>query len=116
MSRDELVMATYDAAEALNILKRTYGRIDKKQGDMVAARIRRARQLKRRLDSFEQQQPDSEVYRLLQGEINAFSVSTICDKQELFWQPHLVNFKWPGIIMEVLAYIADRIRNWDSTH
>lgn len=107
MDREALVMATYDAAEALNRLKLTHGRIGKKRGEIVADRIRSARELKHRLDNLEHQQSDSEVYRLLQGEINEFSVSTTCDKQELFWRPNLVNFKWINIFMEGLAYLAD---------
>jgi hypothetical protein len=39
---------------------------------------------------------------VLQGDIYAFSVSTVCDKRELFWRRHLVNFKPLGILRMVL--------------
>ena len=111
MSRDELVMATYDAAEALNNLKLTYGRIGKKKAAMVAKHISQARQLKQRLDDLEQEkQPDDDLHQLLQGEINDFSVSIMGDKQELFWRPHFMNFKWPVILKEALVYIIGSIR------
>jgi len=110
MSRDDLVTATYDAAEALNALKLKYGRIDTTRGQTVAQRISQARALKDRLDVIDQNGgPESEASQLLQGEIYAFSVSTLCDKQELFWRRHLVNFKLLGILRIGLAYLRDLI-------
>lgn len=110
MSRDELVMVTYDAAEALNSLKLRYGRIDKKQGVTVAGHIHQARQLEQRLNNFAHlDQADNELSGLLEGEIMAHSVSTICDKKELFWQPRLVNFNWLRILFEGLKYIIKAI-------
>jgi hypothetical protein len=103
MSRSELVEVTYDAAEALNALKLRYGRIDKAHGQEVARRISHARTLKDRLDALDQDgEPDPEALRVLQGDIYAFSVSTVCDKRELFWRRHLVNFKPLGILRMVL--------------
>jgi radical SAM superfamily enzyme YgiQ (UPF0313 family) len=95
MSRDELVRATYDAGERLNRLKLGYGRIARRQGEAVAARIARARELQRRLDGYDLQEkpPPKELI----GEIHEFSVSTVCDKQELAWPAHLFNFKPLGI-------------------
>lgn len=111
MNRDELVTVTYDAAETLNALKLKYGRIDRVRGLEVAHRISRARALKGRLDAVDQGgEPDPEALRVLQGDIYAFSVSTTCDKRELFWRRHLVNFKLLGILRMVLAYFHDLIR------
>lgn len=108
MSREELLLATYDAAEALNNLKLKYGRIDKARGKEVAGRIRRARELKDRLDAIDRgDEADHELLRVLQGEVHEFSVSTVCDKRELFWRRHLVNFKLMGILKVVLAYLRN---------
>ena len=108
MSQAQLVNATYDAAERLNHLKLQYGRIKPAQGKAVAERIQRARTLKARLDDLVNGDPiDPEVRRLLQGEVHEFSVSTICDKKELFWRRHLINFRVLGILRVVLAYLRD---------
>ena len=108
MNRDELLAATYDAAEALNRLKLRYGRIDRVRGHAVARHIQRARELKDRLDALYQgSKADHEVLR---GEIYAFSVSTVCDKRELFWRRHLLNYRVLGILRIVLAYLRDLIR------
>ncbi len=110
MSRAELVAATYDAAEALNRLKLKYGRIGRARGEEVARRIKQARAIKERLDAIERgDQADPETLQVLQGEIYAFSVSTVCDKRELFWRRHLVNYRPIGILRIVLAYLRDLI-------
>ena len=111
MNREELVSATYNAAEVLNSLKLKYSRINKARGDEVARRIKRARELKDRLDAIYQGgKTDHEVRQVLQGEIHAFSISTVCDKRELFWKRHLVNYKMIGILRIVLVYLRDFIR------
>jgi hypothetical protein len=108
MNRDELLAATYDAAEALNRLKLQYGRIDRVRGHAVARHIQRARELKDRLDAL--YQGSKADHELLRGEIYAFSVSTVCDKRELFWRRHLLNYRVLGILRIVLAYLRDLIR------
>jgi len=97
MSRDEMVEVTYDAAEALNAMKLRYGRIDQARGDGVAQRIRQARALKHRI-ALSQGDVDPETLDRLRGDIHQYSVSTVCDKQELFWRRHAMNFKWLEIM------------------
>jgi len=92
MTRAELVDATYDAAERLNQLKLEYGRISPRRAHTVAERIRSARDLRKRLAS------GKEVGAEIEGEIAKFSESTVCDKQELFWPRHLINFKISEIL------------------
>ena len=98
MTRDELVEATYDAAERLNRLKMEQGRVGRRQGLEVAGRIRQARELKARLQALDgpaRDTPESEaLLAQLRGEINRFSISTVCDKKELYWRRHLWNFHW----------------------
>ena len=107
MNRAELVEATYDAGEALNRAKMRYGRISMARGKAVARRIQAARDLRARLAANQNQH--GEAQRILEGEIAKFSASTVCDRRELFWPRHLINFK----VREILAilyrsYSADR--------
>ena len=77
----------------------------------MARHIKRARAIKARLDTVQQgDNADPAVLRALHGEIYAFSVSTVCDKRELFWRRHVVNFRVSGILRIVLAYLRDLMR------
>jgi radical SAM superfamily enzyme YgiQ (UPF0313 family) len=110
MSRHELVEATYDAAEGLNEIKMKYGRIRQRDGQKVAEEIRLARDLKDRLNDQEHHQtPDPEALALLAGEVNRFSVSTVCDKRELFWRRHLINYRLSGILPVVFDYLREMV-------
>jgi B12-binding domain/radical SAM domain protein len=112
MDRDEIVAATYDAGEALNALKLRYGRIDPLRGHDVADHIARSRALRARIEAAEANaQSDPEALQALQGEIFEYSVSTVCDKRELYWEAHLFNFRLRGILGMVLAYLGDLARN-----
>jgi hypothetical protein len=91
MSRAQLVDATYDAAERLNELKMRYGRISRRRGRALAHRIREARALRAQLDA-ELAQGGGRASAALRGQIARFSISTVCDKRELFWARHLINF------------------------
>lgn len=86
MTRAQLVDATYDSAERLNNLKLQYGRVSPRRARAVAARIRSARELRQRLAE------GAEIAEL-KGEIAQFSESTVCDKRELFWARHMINFR-----------------------
>ena len=95
MTRRELVDATYDAAERLNALKARHRRIPAREARAVAGRIAAARALRVRLD---RAMADGVAPpRELQGDVNRYSVSTVCDKRELFWPRHLFNFRPLGV-------------------
>jgi len=94
MTRRELVDATYDAAERLNELKLRYGRISRRRARRVAERIAAARALRTRLES----DPGPDARSTLKGEIARFSMSTVCDKRELFWPRRVFNFRIGEII------------------
>ncbi len=96
MTRRELVDATYDAAERLNEIKGRLGRIGPREARRVAGRIASARRLRARLDAASGAR-DSTATDELAGEINRFSMSTVCDKRELFWPRHFINFKLSGL-------------------
>ena len=93
MTRRELVDVTYDAAERLNEIKVRYGRISPRRGRQVAARIAAARALRARLDAGLARGGDAGVDAALKGEISRFSMSTVCDKRELFWRRRLSSFR-----------------------
>jgi len=110
MTREQLVEATYEAGERLNALKLRYGRISRARGEQVARRIALARELRDRLDQLvEQGTTVGEEFERLRGEVRAFSVSTVCDKRELFWRRHLVNFNLLTILRIAVSYLAEQI-------
>jgi hypothetical protein len=102
MTRRELVDATYDAAERLNELKIRYGRISPRRGRRVAASIAAARTLRARLDAGLARGGDAGVDAALRGEISRFSMSTVCDKRELFWRRRLSSFRI-GEVLRILG-------------
>ena len=109
MSREDLVDVTYDAAEALNILKLKYARIDTTRGQNVAKRVSQARGLKNRLrlNANNQEEMSSIERKILLGEIHDFSISTVCDKRELFWRRHLMSFKWLEILRVAISFFSN---------
>ena len=109
MSRAELVDATYDAAERLNELKLKYRRITCRRGDEVANRIKAAREIRSRLAAGARR-PDDRLDADLKGEIARFSQSTVCDKRELFWPRHLINFRLAEIARIGLSFLKTRSR------
>jgi B12-binding domain/radical SAM domain protein len=106
MTRRELVDATYDAAERLNTLKDRYRRIPRREARAVAARIAAARELRARMERAAA--AGEPVSAELEGDINRFSVSTVCDKRELFWSRHLFNFRLCGLARLGLRSLSRR--------
>jgi B12-binding domain/radical SAM domain protein len=93
MTRRELVDATYDAAERLNELKIQHGRLSQRRGRRVAGSIAAARALRARLDAGMAHADGGGAAAALKGEISRFSISTVCDKRELFWPRRVFNFR-----------------------
>jgi len=116
MNRRELVDATYDAAERLNELKVTHGRISKRRGRGVANGIAAARALRVRLDAGIAQGDDGAALEALKGEISRFSISTVCDKRELFWPRRIFNFRASEIVRIVARYLSGRSRPLPAPH
>jgi B12-binding domain/radical SAM domain protein len=94
MTRKEIVEQTYSAAERLNKLKNKYNRIDQKTTKNIAQRIDQAKKLKDLLDKQNDKAIESSK---LKGEINKFSISTVCDKTELDWPTKFIKFKPLGV-------------------
>jgi B12-binding domain/radical SAM domain protein len=108
MNRRELVDATYDAAEHLNELKVLHGRLSPRRGRRVARNIAEARSLRSRLDAGIAQGDAGITAAALKGEISRFSISTVCDKRELFWPRRLFNFRLAEIFRIVTRYFLKR--------
>ncbi|MFU8895088.1 MAG: TIGR04190 family B12-binding domain/radical SAM domain protein [Gammaproteobacteria bacterium] len=105
MTRAQLVDATYDAAERLNELKLRYGRISARQAKLVADGIAEARRLRARVNAGVNGEMEVADVARLRGEIARFSHNTVCDKQELFWQRHMLSFKLPAIVKAAANYL-----------
>ena len=103
MSREELAAVTYDAAEELNALKLAYGRVGKSQGHKAALRIAGARAVRQRLERDATNNGPDALTSSLHGEFEQFSVSTVCDKKELFWRRRLLNFDLWGIVQALIG-------------
>jgi B12-binding domain/radical SAM domain protein len=110
MTRRELVDATYDAAERLNELKVEHGRLSKRRGRGVARGIAAARALRSRLDQEIATGDGTVANAALRGEISRFSISTVCDKRELFWPRRVFNFRAREIARILGRYFSARSR------
>jgi B12-binding domain/radical SAM domain protein len=110
MTRRELVDATYDAAERLNELKVEHGRLSKRRGRGVAKGIAAARKLRARLDAGIARGDSNAAAEALKGEISRFSISTVCDKRELFWPRRVFNFRIREIARILGRYVSGRPR------
>lgn len=111
MSRRELVDATYDAAERLNELKIEHGRLSPRRGRRVARNIAAARALRARLDEGIARGAGADADAALTGEISRFSISTICDKRELFWPRHVFAFQIGEILRILGRYLRGGFRS-----
>jgi hypothetical protein len=104
MTRRQLVDATYDAAERLNELKVKHGRLSARRGRRVANNIAAARSLRSRLDAGIERHDAQATVAALKGEISRFSISTVCDKRELFWPRRVFNFRIAEITRILVRY------------
>jgi B12-binding domain/radical SAM domain protein len=108
MTRRELVDATYGAAERLNELKVAHRRISKRRGRGVARGIAAARALRLRLAAGTALAGEGAAAPDLVGEITRFSISTVCDKRELFWPRRVFNFRTTEIVRILWRYLGGR--------
>ena len=86
-----------------------HGRLSKRRGRGVANGIAAARALRSRLD-VGIAQGDEGVAAALKGEISRFSISTVCDKRELFWPRRVFNFRMTEIVRILGRYVSGRSR------
>ena len=71
------------------------------------------RELNRRLETIDRNEdPDPLALEALKGDIYAYSVSTVCDKQELFWKRNVVNFRIGRIIRVVFSVLLQPVKRF----
>ena len=86
MSKDEIVMSTYDAALAFNQLKVNHGLISPEVASGVEARARGAMQLMKAIDRIVVEHGiDAKEIMYLKQDADELSSSSICQKKELHW-------------------------------
>jgi B12-binding domain/radical SAM domain protein len=103
MTRAQLVDATYDAAERLNVAKLRTGRIGREAGARVAARVAAARDVRRRLRERAGGASDPRVDEALRSDVRALSIAMLHDKRELFPPAAFLRQFRLGGILRILA-------------
>lgn len=102
MTKKEIVEQTYKAGDRLNKLKSKYDRIDNQTSQKINKRIKQAKKLKKYLDRKKKNLKISDDFNL-KGEIDKFSVSTVCEKSELDWPTTFGKFKILGGIKSLVS-------------
>lgn len=82
LSREEIVAVTYEAGRRLNCLKAQHGLVSFEEARRIAGRIDRAEEMVARMTDL-WQRGDIQAIRALKPEIDALSISTLCEKSEL---------------------------------
>ncbi len=82
LSREEIVAVTYEAGRRLNRLKAQHGLVSFEEARRIAERIDRAEEMVARVTDL-WQRGDIQAIRALKPEIDALSISTLCEKSEL---------------------------------
>ena len=99
MSRDEIVMSTYEAALSFNQLKAEFGLVPPRVAEGVETRARSAMELMRAIDKIVAEHGfDSEEMISLKHEADKLSTSSICQKKELHWPAASFMHNAPRII------------------
>lgn len=95
MSRDELVDSVYEAALALNALKRRYGLLRARDAQEIDRRITAEWQITHELDAV-MQMPDADARERRAHEVlrdyRWMGHATLCRKEEMNWPTRLVRF------------------------
>ena len=76
----------------------------KETAGRVANNIAAARSLRSRLDAGIERHDAQATVAALKGEISRFSISTVCDKRELFWPRRVFNFRIAEITRILVRY------------
>lgn len=117
MDRDAIVYSTYEAGKRLNRLKARYGLIDPKAADAVEARIEGAVRIMKEIDRIMSVPDEEERERLLDRffeedpPVDAYSVSTVCEKRELEWPTRFIRMNFFKILRTILMRRQPNVRN-----
>lgn len=103
MTRDEIVLSTYEAGIRLNELKRKYGLISPKIADIVEKRAKTAIKYIQKIDSIiKSGNLSGNEWEKISKEIRDINIHTICYKEELNWPVSFYKFN----IIKILALIG----------
>ncbi|MBN1673775.1 MAG: TIGR04190 family B12-binding domain/radical SAM domain protein [Kiritimatiellae bacterium] len=106
MSRSQIVEATYDAALALNALKREHGLITAREAERLARRTARERALMEQIDAVcERAGPrlQDAALRDLMDRFETTGPATICKKDEMNWPSRLIRFHPLRVLRSALS-------------
>lgn len=107
LNPDDLVESTYEAALGLNALKAKHGAVSEISARQVDKRIKKAREIMRRVDEIMEKYEPSEReknFYLLKRDMEKYSMSTVCEKKELQWKHPLQRFK----VLKIAAMLISR--------
>jgi len=88
LTRDDIVDATYEAAEAMNRLKYEHGLLDEENFETIIERIETSRDVVDRVDEMYETMPDPDrevALRKLSDELDDFGEHSIAAADELWW-------------------------------
>lgn len=109
MSRDEIVSSTYEAGKRLNRLKAEFGLIDQRTAQSVEERINRAVKMMEEIDrivSIPDEMAKQKALRMIKSgtsSLEAYSMSTVCEKKELQWPTRFIRMNFFRIIKTILS-------------
>lgn len=121
MNRDEIVYSTYEAGKRLNRLKAEFGLIDRKTAVSVEKRIEGAVRMMKEVDRImalsDVKKRETELESMLNGclSLQAYSMSTVCEKKELEWPTRFIRMNFFKILKTILARRKPNASNSSST-
>jgi len=102
MSRDEIVMSTYEVGMAFNQLKKEHSLVAANVAAGVEARARVSMDLIKAIDNIvDKHGLDNEVMLSLKQEVDRLSTSSICQKKEMHWPATSFVRNAPRIFWEI---------------
>lgn len=116
MNRDEIVSSTYESGRRLNRLKAELGLIDQKTAESVELRIQRALHMMGEIDRImalpdpERREAALESMLNTPRSLEAYSMSTVCEKKELEWPTRFIRMNLFKIIKTLIARKKPTIR------
>ncbi|MGQ9647027.1 MAG: TIGR04190 family B12-binding domain/radical SAM domain protein [Thermodesulfobacteriota bacterium] len=109
MTRDDIVYSTYEAGKRLNRLKSEFGLIDQKTAASVEKRIEAAVRMMKEIDRImnlpdaREREAKLESYLCGREALEAYSMSTVCEKRELEWPTRFIRMNFLKIIKTLLV-------------
>jgi radical SAM superfamily enzyme YgiQ (UPF0313 family) len=105
MTRDEIVLSSYQAGLRLNRLKERFGLIDATTAENTEQRILLAMEMMRKVDEIILLKEPERSQKLmdLKDTFDRVSMSTVCDKEEIKWPVLRWRLNLPNILRALLA-------------